>query len=977
MNEKNPTIELSKSFFGRLFSSEKKIILKVFEDRIEIYNENNQLINVVTDPVNEFELSNNWLLGSVIKVKNQEKNFIYRFIKKRDINNCRKRIEDYFCEISPFIIRKLVPKIISQFENSYLRQSQVSTLRKDIQQLKRNYEYLEKINLQLSEKINNEFLKSTNFSKACSNDNDSQILLLCKYSEMNSSDLIFLRSKYEELMEEKYRGFFEHAEQNPLTQMQELAVIRNDDFNLVLAAAGTGKTSVMVAKALYLIKEKSVPSSELLILAYNRSAANELKNRIEERAKFLGIHEIPQIYTFHALGRKILLECNYPIHTSLLCEDEKKLRQWISDWERKFISQDPMGYCNFLDAIYTQDKDELGVIEDDSIRTLKDEKVKSNSERKIANWLYMHGIDYQYEAQYKTKCRLEIGTDYRPDFKLTDDVYIEFFGIDRYGNTRKDIDKNKYNQDMELKKDLHRKQGTILIDLYYYEIKEGTLFTTLEQRLSELGFTFRERTPEEIKKLIEQNIKSSEKTPLQDLFTNCLKAIRTERLNNKAIFERLAKANFTGARTITNHLQRLTEEYIGELERNNEIDFDDMIIKATDLINTDKWKPSFKYILIDEFQDISTARFELIKAIYNKCENVSCTMVGDDWQAIYRFSGGKLELTTRFTEYFGLHSLTKLSKTFRYPKNIAQTAGTFIMKNPEQYKKQIETADTGNNSVIHLYSYHIGTSNVENRYDNMNQTAYEIIRTIEQHRPNVSIAVMARYNFFLKCFNNYLKTNELLSNIQTQIKYWTFHSSKGLEADYTIILGLQNGDLGFPSNKQENKIVEALLPTQDPFLYSEERRLFYVALTRAKYGCYLLAQDLQPSVFITELLSSEYNLDIKTTCFSKDFQRAFKCPYCKYGYFQQKHGKFGGYYECNSNTCSIKARICPKCNSPMVDGRYKSKCQNPTCGYVIPICERCGRPMILRNSQYGKFWGCSGYGLERDSCNNKWKYYKH
>lgn len=208
------------------------------------------------------------------------------------------------------------------------------------------------------------------------------------------------------------------------------------------------------------------------------------------------------------------------------------------------------------------------------------------------------------------------------------------------------------------------------------------------------------------------------------------------------------------------------------------------------------------------------------------------------------------------------------------------------------------------------------------------------------------------------------------------MKFWTFHGSKGLEADYCILLGFFQGKTGFPNENKEEAVIEALLPTLDDYPHSEERRLFYVALTRAKKESYLIADVNAPSEFINELLSPQYKLDIVSDGFKSKYRKIFKCPVCSTGYFVLKAGKFGNFYSCTSGSvCRSSPRICEKCGSPSVDTANMSICQNPNCQNSFPICDKCGRPMRLREGKFGKFLGCSGYAIKDDQCSNARKYF--
>ena len=175
-------------------------------------------------------------------------------------------------------------------------------------------------------------------------------------------------------------------------------------------------------------------------------------------------------------------------------------------------------------------------------------------------------------------------------------------------------------------------------------------------------------------------------------------------------------------------------------------------------------------------------------------------------------------------------------------------------------------------------------------------------------------------------------------------------------------------------NKEE-AVTEALLPSLDTFPHSEERRLFYVALTRAKRKSYIIADPMATSDFINELLSPKYKLHIASKTFEERYRKIFKCPICTDGYFRLMSGKFGDFYSCTSGSiCTSNPRTCEKCSSPSIDMRSKSICNNEACRNEKIICDRCGRPMKVRDGKFGKFLGCTGYGIRSDQCRNTRKY---
>jgi DNA helicase-4 len=310
----------------------------------------------------------------------------------------------------------------------------------------------------------------------------------------------------------------------------------------------------------------------------------------------------------------------------------------------------------------------------------------------------------------------------------------------------------------------------------------------------------------------------------------------------------------------------------------------------------------------------------------------------------------------------GSYSLTKLQKTFRYNNSIANTAGQFIMENPEQYKKNIQTHKLVDESQVYLLDDKPGIKG------GVYERTLEVIRKIRSHEPNASIAVIARYNYLLQ------DAKELIwrEGFRDNINFWSFHKSKGLEADYCVLIGFFQGKSGFPNENREDAVIEALLPSLDEFPHSEERRLLYVGITRAKNKCYIIANPSAPSDFISELLAPKYALNISSEAFKEKFRKIFKCPHCEAGYFRLINGKFGNFYSCSTGLgCNVgKARVCSSCCAPSVDSRSYSTCNNSGCNNQMKICEKCGRPMKLRQGRYGEFWGCTGYGIQDDQCSH-------
>ena len=282
--------------------------------------------------------------------------------------------------------------------------------------------------------------------------------------------------------------------------------------------------------------------------------------------------------------------------------------------------------------------------------------------------------------------------------------------------------------------------------------------------------------------------------------------------------------------------------YIEEKESSHKIDFNDMITLATKQVKTSNKVLPYKFILIDEFQDTSPLRFNLIRSIIKR-NNASLCCVGDDYQSIYHFSGCDIDLFLNFDKLLSGAKIYKLEHTYRNSQELIQMAGDFINKNPYQVKKCL-TSDTHLIKPIKLCYY-----------DNKKDILIKIIKKIPK---NESIFILSRNNFDIKRYLNeddYVLENSIIKIkglADYNIKYLTIHSAKGLEADNVIILNLENNTYGLPSLQHDEDILR-FVKKNGVYPFEEERRLFYVGLTRTKKNAYLLVSRNQPSRFINEI----------------------------------------------------------------------------------------------------------------------------
>ena len=268
--------------------------------------------------------------------------------------------------------------------------------------------------------------------------------------------------------------------------------------------------------------------------------------------------------------------------------------------------------------------------------------------------------------------------------------------------------------------------------------------------------------------------------------------------------------------------------YNQEIESSNLYDFNDMIKIATNNINNNIIKTNYKYIIIDEFQDTSLNRFKLIDAIM-KQNNAKIFVVGDDYQSIYRFSGCNLDIFLNFNKLVSNLNIINLDYNYRNPKEIIDVANSFIMKNKNQIKKETICLKNINKPIKICF------------YKNKRTAIEKILKYID-----TKYLILGRNNIDKDIFN-----------VQDK-PFLTIHKSKGLEEDNIILINLTNNNNSLPSKIKNHKIINKLIKT-DYYPYEEERRLFYVALTRTRNNIYLLVPKSNYSIFIKELMKNYKN----------------------------------------------------------------------------------------------------------------------
>ena len=754
-----------------------------------------------------------------------------------------------------------------------------------------------------------------------------------------------IRKNYIDRKLNEYKAFFDSIESNPLTDNQRIACIVDEDNNLVLAGAGTGKTSVMVSRAGYLIRDDQAEPGEILLLAFGNSAAAELRERAAEK---LGTDDIC-VRTFHSLGKSIIAEVD-GIQPSITpyAEDNAALRGAVDDWlgeemkNRAFRNRVARYFSNHLYTApnewdFKSEGDYFQYLETNDIRTFMGERVKSYGELVIANFLFRMGIDYQYEPNYEVDTRTPDFRQYRPDFYLTDHgIYIEYWGTDRDGNVAPYMNKQRYQESMTWKRELHAENETTLIDAYHYERLDGSLLKSLEKKLIAEGVVF---SPVPADQILNQLREKGVLTEFTKLMTDVLLRVRaTGKTVEELTVESPSAPDPHQMRAALEILAPILGRYRRALREAGDIDFDDMISRAIGYVRDGSYIPTWRFILVDEFQDIAAPRANLIREIQEKCADSSLFCVGDDWQSIYRFTGSDISYTTKFTDYFGTTRTTVLDKTFRFNDKINDLASAFVQANPNQAKKEISTHTRREEPAVSIMMRDNLRKDTSGRSLRMALDAIQVIAG-----PQSSVLILSRFSFYLpsRAELKYLKSEYPDLSLESL----TIHRSKGQEADYVVLLTVVSGKFGLPSEKVSHPLLEALLPKEDGFPHAEERRLFYVAVTRARHQVFVITDMTNGSAFVEELLDGDFVLD--TEGFAPSMKQLHasdtRCPACQTGALVARDGKYGSFYSCNFYPrCKHSESGCPECGLPMSRTDSYRLCIDPDCDGWESVCPDCG-----------------------------------
>lgn len=665
--------------------------------------------------------------------------------------------------------------------------------------------------------------------------------------------------------------FFDTVLEYPLDNQQRDSIVKLEDNCLVISSAGSGKTSTMIGKLLYLIHQRGIQPSRILTITYTHKASDELTHRL----KGSGL----SCMTFHKLAMTIVgkVEGKIPsmadnglfikVFYDQLGKPEFRdaVLKYLTDY--KSLVRSEHDYANSIE--YYRDRRKYGVI---ALYTDKDGRListKSEEEKKICSYLTELGIKFKYEEPYEFKTYTEDYRQYKPDFTIYYEapdgsqrkLYLEHYAINSagqvprwFGNGRIDgwnAANQRYHEGIEWKRNVHIEHGTKLIFTTSADFHNKSIRSRLRKLLTEAGVPIKEPTTDELIDRIMSRNKSLENALMQmaQSFVNLVKA------NGKSIedIRQIAEARHSARDmfVIDSIMKPIWDNYKNELEERQEMDFTDVIVKATDYCNQGKWNQKYEFILIDEFQDISVDRYHFLLALRTDLPKTKLYCVGDDWQSIYRFTGSDLSLFSQFSKYFGYTEECKIETTYRFGNPLIDESSKFVQHNPLQKKKNVHPREVNPpETKISFMAY------------NTNEHLQDLMEKMVARVPADKTAyIISRYTYDVYALESprikleYDQRNDNVSLLIAgrKVKFMTIHGSKGLEADYVFLLNCNSGLYGFPSLVSDDPVLDYVLSDQEHYEYAEERRVFYVGITRAKVHTVVMYNGETPSPFVSEM----------------------------------------------------------------------------------------------------------------------------
>ena len=775
-----------------------------------------------------------------------------------------------------------------------------------------------------------------------------------------------------------------------LDEEQRRAVITDDDYCLLVAGAGAGKTTTMAAKVKYLVEKKNIDPGEIIVISYTNKAIGELRERIN---KGLGIPA--KICTFHAFAFDIVKQFSveppeinfssqqiiFDMLEKAIFHNKQLMRNLVLFLGYYFdLSEDVFKFTDLNQYhLYKASQDfetlKSGLGEyikkveqqrTKKTRTITGEYLRSMQEVQIANFLYLNGLDYEYEQVYPFGSPSR-SKKYTPDFYISQgehSVWLEHYALSEsgYNSLFTPQQRQHYLRAISDKRRLHKANKTTLLETWSFYTDRRPLLDHLREILEKEGFILKPRDMEDVYKKIVETGKDKYIYKLIIFMMKFIEQYKTTGYDDGGFAILRERTDNPRTLLFLDIAEQVYHHYQSVLKQRNQIDFADMINDAhfyLQEIERQNIVLPYKYIIIDEFQDIARQRFNLTKRL-SQITQAKVVAVGDDWQSIYAFSGSDITLFTRFLELMGAGTELKITHTYRNSQELIDIAGGFVQRNSSQIRKQLISPKHLENPIV----LEVFDDSVKPMEQLANTVEHIIGEIISEYGEQSSILLIGRYNYDMYKLYRTNRFSELPGGAvrskkypNAKITFMTAHSSKGLGYDNVILINMFEGKFGFPCQIEDDPIIKLVTYEDNSMPFAEERRLFYVAMTRTKNRVYIAAPKTKPSRFLVELIkdfniphSEELNMQV-VDLFN------LRCPVCR---FPLKY-EFNKNYGLNLWICTNEAELCDFMTNDRIHMHDILKCPKCTDGYLI----------VKKNPKNGDvFYGCTNYFNEEKKCTN-------
>ena len=674
--------------------------------------------------------------------------------------------------------------------------------------------------------------------------------------------------------------YFDTVLAYPLDTQQREAIVSLEDNVLVISSAGSGKTMTTVGKVRYLIDIQHVSAEKILLITFTRKAAESLSERLgEKNLKCRTFHKLALDIIGEASGEKPTItsqDFSVQVYHKLM-DENPSFKAAIADYilRSRYTMRDRFEYSSLQD--YMTDRQKHGVQAFFKDMDGRPVFCKSDEESQLCDWLGSRGIKFRYEEKYEVPTADADYRQYCPDFSIyingrdgqVKRIYLEHLAIDEQGRCPSFFsaeDEIKYQQGIVWKRELHQQHGTILLETSSAEFHRGDVFRNLGRKLKDLGTEFSKTTQQNVARELQRQEESI--LGMLTAFNFLLKS------KNRTVDDICKEASCCqDTDTINDIVVPYVIAYAQMEKEKNEIDFTDAIIQATNLCNNGQ-RPDYDYILVDEFQDISMDRYRFLDALRRKSPITKLFCVGDDWQSIYRFAGSDMALFKMFDKFFGYTKKCLMETTYRFGEPVITNSSKFILANPEQAVKRVRPFRTDAETKLDFLAT-----------DGRDGVVETVKHLVDQVPEDEEILLLGRYGFDVNIFKN---TELTIHNGKNgvyvlygsrKMNFMTIHQSKGLECDYIILLNCNGGIIGFPAQISDSPVMKYVLSEPDAYAYGEERRVFYVGITRAKTHTWVLYDKKNPSPFIKEFVKTLESDSKPDSAISE----SELCPKCRCG----------------------------------------------------------------------------------------------